>query len=77
MAFDYDTNTQESMFPVFSELGDRLSPSHRPSKCEEFLEGLGVILHDSLVADECRAVVQATEKVGYEPAKTYCFMYNN
>ena len=77
MAFNYDTSTQESMSPVFPELGDRLSPSHRPSKCEEFLEGLGVILHDSLVADECRAVVQATEKVGYEPAKTYCFMYNN
>ncbi|CAI8057646.1 hypothetical protein GBAR_LOCUS31414 [Geodia barretti] len=72
-----DTNTQKSTPPVFPELRDKLVASHRPPRSEDFLGGLGVILHDSLTPDECRAVVDATEKVGYEGAKNYCFMYNN
>ena len=72
-----DTNTQKSTPPVFPELRDKLVASHRPPRSEGFLGGLGVILHDSLTPDECRAVVDATEKVGYEGAKNYCFMYNN
>ena len=77
MAFNYDTNTQDSTSPVFPELREKLSPTHRPSRQEDFLGGLGVILHDALTPDECRAVVEATERVGYEGAKKYCFMYFN
>jgi prolyl 4-hydroxylase len=75
--FNYDTNTQKSTPLVFPELRDKLAAPHRPSRSEGFLGGLGVILHDSLTPDECRAVVDATEKIGYEGAKSYCFMYNN
>lgn len=77
MTFRFDTNTQESTPPVFPELREKLADSHKPSRNEDFLGGLGVILHDALTPDECRAIVRATEKVGYEGAKTYCFMYNN
>lgn len=74
---NFDTNTQETTPPVFPELREKLSQSHKPSRNEVFLEGLGVILHEALTPDECKAVVQATENVGYEDAKTYCFMYRS
>ena len=74
---NFDTNTQESTLPVFPELSGKLADSLKPSRNEDFLGGLGVILHDSLTQEECRAVVDATEKVGYEGAQKYCFMYHN
>lgn len=77
MSRNFDTNTQESTPPVFPELRDRVAKSHAPSSSEPFLEGLGVILRGALTTDECRAVVEATEKVGYENAQKYCFMYFN
>lgn len=77
MSYNFDTNTQKSTSAVFPEFRDKLAVSHRPSSSEDFLGGLGVILHGSLTLDECRAVIDATEKVGYENAKAYCFMYNN
>ena len=79
MTSNFDTNTQKSTPPIFPELRGKLadSQSQRPSRKEDFLGGLGVILHDALTPDECRAVVQATESVGYEGAKTYCFMYHD
>ena len=76
-SYNFDTNTQETTPPVFPELQGRLAESLTPSRTEDFLGGLGVILHDTLSADECRAVVEATEKLGYESAQSYCHMYRN
>ena len=75
--YNFDTNTQESTPPLFPEVREKFASSLTPSETTNFLDGLGVILHGALTVDECRAIVDATEKWGYESAERYCQMYRD
>lgn len=68
--------SQESYPPVFQHLKPSLADS-TAATCEEYLGGLGVMVHNALTSDECKAVIDASEKFGYQDAKEYCFMYFN
>ena len=35
------------------------------------------MVHNALTSDECKAVIDTSEKLGYQDAKDYCFMYFN
>jgi len=68
--------SQESYPPVFQHLKPSLADMVAPV-CEEYLGGLGVMLHKALTPEECKAIIDASEKLGYQAAKDYCYMYNN
>ena len=68
--------SQESYPPVFQHLKPSLADS-TATTCEEYLGGLGLMVHNALTSDECKAVINTSEKLGYQDAKDYCFMYFN
>lgn len=63
---------------VFDALKGRLSEhdSVHPL-CEEFLDGLGVIVRGALTAEECRGIIDMSEKMGYQAALDYCHLYRD
>lgn len=45
--------------------------------CEDFLDGLGVIVRGALTPEECRGIIDVSEKMGYQAAQDYCHLYRN
>lgn len=63
---------------VFEELKQHLSKADSVQPvCEDFLDGLGVIVHGALTPEECKGVISVSEKKGYQAALDYCHLYRD
>lgn len=60
--------------PVFADLRPHLQDQPPPITKGEFL-GDGVVLHNTLTPAECKAIIDLSERKGYQDASEYCFMY--
>ena len=67
----------KSYKPIFSQLEGSLKKETPKVTCEPILNGHGWLLKNTLAEDECKAIIQLTESLGYEDAESYCFMYRN
>lgn len=60
---------------------DKLPPSFGaplvPTSADQFLGGLGVILKNTFTQGECKALIRASEDIGFQAAEEYCFLYSN
>jgi hypothetical protein len=63
--------------PIFPQLKDSLQKESPEISCESVLDGNGWILKNTLTEKECKSMIQLTEKLGYEDAESYCFMYRD
>lgn len=62
--------------PIFQDIGPHLQHPVPPPTKENFLSR-GVAVHNVLTANECKALVELTEKKGYQDAAQYCQMYRD
>ena len=62
--------------PVFTDLRAHLQDQPPPITKETFL-GDGIVLHNTLTQDECKAFIGLSEQKGYQDASDYCFMYRD
>lgn len=62
--------------PVYGELKSDLQEDHESIHITttEFLKE-GLVLHNALTPQECRAIIRLTETKGYQDAGEYCYMY--
>ena len=67
--------------PVFKELKPRLQQDHKsinpPPTSGNFLGPNGVIVRNALTAEECKAIIDLSERKGYQDAAEYCGMYRD
>lgn len=65
--------------PVFQELKPHLQDHQSiPSLTQEnFLGVNGVVVHNALTTSECKAIINLSEKRGYQDAIEYCGMYRD
>lgn len=71
-------DSQDDHPPVFHKIQSSLAPSlSQPLTCEQFLGDLGVIIQGALSPEECKAIISASEEMGYQAAEDYCFLYRN
>ena len=63
--------------PISPQLKDSMQKESPEISCESALDGNGWILKNTLTEKECKSMIQLTEKLGYEDAESYCFMYRN
>lgn len=77
MANPWQQSPEEKCPPIFHLLSPKLSAEPVVPTSEDFLGGLGVLLRSTLTAEECKGIIEVSERVGYQPAKDYCFMYRD
>ena len=71
-------DSQKDHPPVFHKLQSSLVPQLVVAPtCEPFLGELGVMVHGALSPDECKAIIKASEELGYQSAEEYCYLYRN
>ncbi|KAI6648874.1 hypothetical protein LOD99_6948 [Oopsacas minuta] len=46
-------------------------------KSEEFINNAGWVLEDFLLKEECEKMIELAEKIGFQTAEQYCFLYAN
>ena len=65
--------------PIFPLLQDSLQkdPLSDAISCETILNGNGWLLRNSLTKEECKALIEVTEKRGYVNADEYCYQYRD
>ena len=61
----------------FSPVEDSMQKESPEISCESVLDGNGWILKSTLTEKECKSMIQLTEKLRYEDAESFCFMYRN
>lgn len=63
--------------PVYNDLKPHLQQVSADSITRgEFLEQ-GLVLHNALTEEECKAIISLSESKGYQGASEYCFMYRD
>lgn len=71
-------DSQDDHPPVFSKLQSSIAPILAvPPTCEQFLGELGAMLHNTLTPEECKAIISASEEMGYQAAEDYCYLYRD
>ena len=67
--------------PVFKELRPHLQEDHSSIKPRptpgNFIGDNGVIVHNALTRDECKAIIGLSENKGYQDAVEYCGQYRD
>ena len=62
--------------PLFEEMRPFLSSSVNV-RCEDILNGLGVLIHGCLTEAECKSIIALSERTGYQKAKEFCHKYQD
>jgi len=66
-----------SLKPISQYFIDKLSKEKQTITVEEIFQGKAWILFNVLSKEECKHIIEASEKYGYEKAETYCFLYRD